>query len=92
MTETTEILLDSPDDGICESHGWVTTDTSVEEARNALREFCLDEDDEPGYLPQGDPTRVWLAPDGGSPEAEYWVKAESTATGAREFYEFDVTA
>jgi hypothetical protein len=84
------ILLDEPEEGYCESHGWVSVDLPIDEAAKALAGFCLDEDGDPGYVPQGAPARVWLRPECDDVES-MWVPCDEGADSAREFYEFDVT-
>jgi hypothetical protein len=86
------VLIDAPDDGYCESRGWVSVDVPEDDARDALAEFCVDEDDEPGMRPAGVAKRVWLrCVDRRGEEDERWEKCEPGDAVATEFYEFDAT-
>jgi hypothetical protein len=91
MIDEPIVLMDAPEDGYCESHGWISVDASEDEARDLLAPWCIDEDSEPGMRPAGPAKRVWLKPDGPLDLAERWHKCEPTDEGAREFYEFDAT-
>ena len=85
------VLIDAPEDGYCESWGWVSVDVSEDEARDALREFCVDEDGEPGARPAGAAKRVWLRCVDLGAGLGVWEKCEPGDAVASEFYEFDAT-
>lgn len=87
------VLLDSPDDGYCESFGWVTTDVSETDARFLLKDFCADADGDPPYVPQGPATKVLLAPVEKGPFVDEWRwhYVEVDHPEAQEFWEIDVT-
>lgn len=84
------VLLDRPEDGMCEERGWVEATASEDLARDLLAPFCFDEDDAP-VRPCGEAKRVWLRPTNVSPypDEDRWEVCESTDEGAQEFYEFD---
>jgi hypothetical protein len=95
MTEATKtplVLLDEPEDLICERTGWVEATVSVAMARELLMPYCVDSKsgDNPAR-PCGEPKRVWLhvAEPGPYPDEDRWTICEPDAKGAREFYAFD---
>lgn len=85
------VLLDSPDDELCEARGWVETTARVDAARDALIPFVFDDNGQ-SARPIGKPKRVWLAPEAADYADEArWTEAAPDAAGALEFFEFDVT-
>lgn len=63
MSDSPIILLDSAEDGCCESLGWVEATVDEDRARDQLAEFCFDEDGETPCRPDCGPARkVTLAP------------------------------
>jgi hypothetical protein len=82
------ILLDEPDDGLCDAHGWVSTDASEEDARGLLEQFCMDEDGSTPARPVGPAKRVWLEPDAGGMNWDSDITDDSRAV---EFWQFDAT-
>jgi hypothetical protein len=83
------VLLDQPDDYLCEERGWVSTDATEDEARDLLIASCYAEDGRTNARPVGTPKRVWLKPDDKPDEDERWHRCEAADEGALEFYEFD---
>lgn len=84
------LLLDDPDEEVCDELGWVETTVSEDEARDALVEFVFDEDGRPAR-PIGAAKRVRLVPgDGDYAIGALWVPARPDDPNALEFYEFDV--
>lgn len=88
-----EILLDTID-GYCEDRGWVEVIVSEDEARDALAEFCYD-DDQPSR-PLGAAHRgVWMrlvnpVEAAEDPEAARWVHCTRRAKTGIEFWEIQV--
>lgn len=81
------VLIDQPEDGYCESVGWVEATLSEEEARDFLSEWCVDEDGNDGFVPTGPAKRVKLSPQPGViPEEERWYEDED----GQEFWEIVV--
>jgi hypothetical protein len=87
------LLLDSPDDGYCESTGWVETVVTEDEARNLLAEWCMDENGDMPFRPVGAIKRVHMAPEkpGDETAEQMWHKSDEDAPGAMEFWEITVT-
>jgi hypothetical protein len=95
------VLMDAPDDGICEEAGWVEIrpagwdrDVQVQEARKLIAPFWVGDDGEVGAEPVGAPTVVTLSPD---PEwvedgesNPMWDSYDPPGPGARNFWRFDV--
>lgn len=93
MVSDTTVLIDSPEDGYCESFGWVTTDVPEDKARYLLRDFCANENGDSPYTPQGTAVKVFLAPtEKGDYEDEWrWHHVVPDHPEAQEFWEIDVT-
>lgn len=84
------VLLDQAEEGYCEDRGWVETTVTEDEARDALAEFCSDEDGGTPWCPDcGPATRVWLKPQ--DEHAEYWGPCESRDPDGIEFWEVRVS-
>lgn len=82
------ILLDQPEDELCEGRGWVETSVGEDEARDLLAPYCFDEDDKNPWRPDvGPATRVWLKPENPGPDEGLWHPAEPGEPGAVEFWE-----
>jgi hypothetical protein len=84
------VLLDHAEDGYCERRGWVTVDATEDQARDALAEFCGDEDGESPWRPDcGPASRVWLGLVDleASYEDQRWRPCHKDVAGAREFWE-----
>jgi hypothetical protein len=85
------VLLDQPDDEMCEEHGWIEATVSPDAARDLLIPFVYDEDGK-SARPVGEARRVWLrACYPCHPDEQRWFACEPTDLGAREFFAFDVT-
>lgn len=83
------VLLDTYDDGYCEERGYVQAIVTEDEARQLLKEFCLDDDGEP-YVPDHGPAkRIWLAPDRAD-APEHWPPCDPADEDAMEFWEVPV--
>lgn len=91
MTSEVMVLLDQPEDAMCEERGWVEAIVSEDAARDLLVEFCVGEDGDDPVRPCGEAKRVWLrvTEPGRYPDEDRWHACEPTDEGAREFYEFD---
>lgn len=84
------VLLDSPNDGVCEFLGWVEAIIGEEAARSLLAPFCCDEDGETGVRPSGQATRVLLSPDGPvDDESTLWDTYDPPGPDARWFWQFN---
>lgn len=88
------ILLDSPDDGYCESFGWVDDVISENEARDLLAPWCCDpETGDVPYRPTGHAKIVFLVPDRASKfEDEWrWHETHHSIPDSFAFWQIDVT-
>lgn len=85
------VLMDQPEDAMCEERGWVEATVGEDEARDLLAPFCVGEDDDEPVRPCGEAKRVWLRVTEPGPHADEdrWYACEQGDEGAREFYEFD---
>lgn len=85
------VLIDQPEDAMCDERGWVETTVSEGQARDLLVPFCFDGEEDSPVRPCGEARRVWLRVTEPGPHADEdrWYACESTDSGAREFYEFD---
>jgi len=83
------ILMDQPEDGWCESLGWVQATVNESEARLLLAEWCADEDGEmTGAVPDCGRARiVRLAPEAGDGDYGTWYPCDEGAVGALIFWE-----
>ncbi len=84
-----KVLIDQPEDGCCETLGWVEATVTEREAREALAEFCCTEDGDSPFVPTGPAERVLLRLT--NPKADYeqqrWTQCTKRAKGATEFWE-----
>lgn len=84
------VLLDQAEEGYCEDRGWVEAIITEDEARDALAEFCSDEDGGTPWCPDcGPATRVWLKPQ--DEHAEYWGPCELRDPDGIEFWQVPVS-
>lgn len=95
MSAPALILMDSYEDGYCEEIGWVETSVTEDEARDALAEFCFDEDGNAPYRPDcGPAVKVWLQPDPADTtpydDEKPWIKCGAHDPGSLEFWEIKV--
>lgn len=92
MTASPIVLIDDPEEGYCESTGWVQTTVDENQARDLLVPFVWAEDGDSHARPVGESKRVWfyVADPGEYPEEDRWEACDQAEPGAHEFYEFDV--
>lgn len=88
-TKYPDILLDQAEDGYCETTGWVEAIVTEDEARDALAEFCCDEDGKDPFRPTGPAQRVHMRLVNPAEDYEYqrWVRCRPKAKTAVEFWE-----
>lgn len=91
MSAAPIVLLDNPEEELCDERGWVEATSRLDAARDALVEFVFDDEGQTAR-PVGEPKRVWLAPEAADYVDEArWTVVEEGTPGAVEFFEFDVT-
>lgn len=91
--EAPQILVDEPEDGYCETLGWVEAVVGEDEARDALAEFCCDEHGDPPSRPVGSARIVHMRLINPAQDYEYqrWQRCTPRAKTGVEFWEIVVT-
>lgn len=92
LTDHPTVLIDEPEDGWCETVGWVEAIVDEDRARDALAEFCVDDNGNEPFRPTGPAERVHLrlSNPAADPEDQRWVKCRPAAKTAVEFWEIVV--